>query len=161
MNVLKLILFTLIIPGFVAGWAPYILYEAEAVFDLGNIRYIGWLVMLIGAILYIWSSLSFLLQGEGTPAIWFTKRLHFILGEEPVNLVSSGLYKFSRNPMYLGVISFVFGIGIWSQSKYILIYAVALVLIFHLVVVFLEEPHLKKKYGKEFTEYLERTRRWF
>src|SRR2546427_10525595 len=43
-----------------------------------------------------------------TPAIFFSRRLRLLIGEEPGGLVSGGLYRFSRNPMYFGVLMVVF-----------------------------------------------------
>jgi len=87
--------------------------------------------------------LSFLLKGKGTPAIWFAKHLKFLIGEEPIKMVSSGLYKISRNPMYLGVQNIAFGQAIFFGSMAILIYAGLLTVFFHLTVILLEEPHLR------------------
>lgn len=160
MNTIKSIIFTLIVPGFVLGYVPYILYDAQGSFGIGILRNIGWLLIALGTLLYAWSVLNFLIEGNGTPAIWFTKQLKKLIGEEPSKLVSSGLYKISRNPMYLGVLMIVFGQSILLESKSILIYTGILAVLFHLVVVFLEEPHLKKKYGEEYERYLKNTPRW-
>ena len=160
MNVVKLIIFTLIIPGFVVVYVPYSLYSDQEVFEIGVLKYIGLALMALGLLLYTISVINFLIQGKGTPAIWFTKQLRFLIGEEPKELVSAGLYKISRNPMYLGVVSTVFGLALFFESKTILIYAILLGLFFHLVIVLLEEPHLKKKYGSTYESYFKRTNRW-
>ncbi len=76
-------------------------------------------------------------------------------------MVSTGLYKYSRNPMYLGIILITIGEAVYFESENILIYSILLSVIFHLVVVFLEEPHLKRKFGAEYNEYLGKTPRWF
>ena len=160
MRLLQLIIFTLVIPGFVIGYVPYALFDHHDTFDLGLLRYAGLLPMALGLIFYVWSALSFLLKGKGTPAIWFTKHLKSLIGEEPMKLVSSGLYTISRNPMYLGVVNVVFGISIFFESQAILIYGIILGVFFHFVIVFLEEPHLRAKYGSEYESYCKRTNRW-
>jgi protein-S-isoprenylcysteine O-methyltransferase Ste14 len=126
----------------------------------GLFHWAGILIICIGIFIYLWTATSFLLRGKGTPAIWFTKAISFIIGEEPVKMVSSGLYKYSRNPMYLGVITTVAGQGIFFQYSILLWYALSLFIIFTLVVIFIEEPHLEEKFGEEYKSYKKRTRRW-
>jgi protein-S-isoprenylcysteine O-methyltransferase Ste14 len=46
---------------------------------------------------------------------------------------------------------------LWS----ILMYAVTLAVMFHLVVVLVEEPHLLEKHGESYRQYLRSTPRWF
>ncbi len=160
MNALKLIVFTLIIPGFAVGYVPYTIYSSQQIFEISIFRYVGLILIPLGVLIYMWSAINFLRQGKGTPAIWFTKGLKFLIGQEPTKLVSAGLYKISRNPMYLGVIFIVLGQSILFESKTILAYTLILSTIFHFVIIFLEEPHLKKKYGKEYESYLKNTSRW-
>ncbi|RLD23463.1 MAG: hypothetical protein DRI70_09360 [Bacteroidetes bacterium] len=161
MDLIRLILFTALIPGLVVGYIPYLLRNYSETFDIGIFKYIGLFLIAIGFILYLMSALSFLLKGKGTPTIWFAKHLKFLIGEEPIKLVSSGLYKMSRNPMYLGVQSIALGQAIFFESTMNLFYAGFLIIFFHLVVVLIEEPHLKKKHGQEYVDYTEQVPRWF
>ena len=158
---LKGILFTILVPGTVAGYVPY-LFMRNRMPDLntGFFHWAGLLVMALGIFIYLWTATSFLLRGKGTPAIWFTKAISFIIGEEPVKMVSSGLYKYSRNPMYLGVITTVAGQGIFFQYSSLLWYALSLFIIFNFVVIFIEEPHLEEKFGDEYRNYKKKTGRW-
>ena len=77
-----------------------------------------------------------------------------------MKMVSSGLYKYSRNPMYIGVMITVVGEGLYLQYSTILWYALSLFIIFNFVVIFIEEPHLEKKFGDEYKNYKKKTRRW-
>jgi len=160
MNLIRLIIFTAIIPGLVVGYIPYSVHNYLEIFDIGIYKYFGLFVITLGFALYLWSALSFLLKGKGTPTIWLAKHLKFLIGEEPIKLVSSGLYKMSRNPMYLGVLNIAFGQAIFFESRAILIYAGLLSVFFHLVVILLEEPHLKKKHGQEYVDYINQVPRW-
>ena len=128
--------------------------------NIGLFHWAGLIVMCVGIFIYLWTVVTFLLRGKGTPAIWFTKAISFIIGEEPVKMVSSGLYKHTRNPMYLGVIITVAGQGIFFQYSILLWYAFSLFIVFTLVVIFIEEPHLEEKFGEEYKNYKKRTRRW-
>ena len=116
--------------------------------------------MTAGICIYLFTVLSFLLRGKGTPAIWFTSAVKFIIGEEPVKMVSSGLYKYSRNPMYLGVMTIVAGEALFFQQAVLLRYVLVLFILFHFVVVLIEEPRLEEKFGNEYKDYKKRTRRW-
>lgn len=156
------IVFTILVPGTIAGYVPYLFMRNRVPnIGIGSLHWLGLLVMAVGIFIYLCTVVSFLLHGKGTPAIWFTKAISFIIGEEPMNMVSSGLYRYSRNPMYLGVITTVAGEGIFFQYSSILWYALALFFIFTCVVIFIEEPHLEEKFGDDYKKYKKRTRRWF
>ena len=159
---LRLVFFTILVPGTVAGYIPYRLVQNTIPdWDLPALKWSSIFIIIIGIGLYVACALTFLLKGKGTPTIWFARSLKFIIGEEPVKMVASGLYKYSRNPMYLAVILTVLGQAFFFQRIILLHYLLFLVIFFHLVVTAIEEPHLKKKYGKEYEEYKKKTRRWF
>ena len=149
--------FTILVPGFVAVWVPRLIYVGSAADE--GLWSTGWLFILIGAVIYSVCLYSFLISG-GTPAIFFTRHVKRIIGEEPSKLVRNGLYRFSRNPMYVGVLLAVIGQAIVFASLALALYAVALWLSFHFVVVFLEEPHLRKVRGPSYDEYCRHVPRW-
>ena len=153
--------FTILVPGTVAGYVPYLLMGNRLPdINTGWFHWAGLLIMLTGILIYLLTAISFLLRGKGTPAIWFTKAISFIIGNEPVKMVSSGLYRYSRNPMYVGVMTTVAGEGIFYQYSNVLWYALSLFIIFNFVVIFIEEPHLEEKFGEEYKGYKKKTRRW-
>ena len=92
--------------------------------------------------------------------IYFVGPLKYFIGKEPPGLVREGLYGLSRNPMYLAVIAAAAGQSIVFASWKVGLYAGALFLFFHLVVVLLEEPHLRKERGQSYEEYCRRVPRW-
>jgi len=114
---------------------------------------------MAGSAIYFRCLLSFLAR-NGTPAIFFTRSLRSVLGEEPRTLVRGGLYRHSRNPMYVGVLAVVFGQAILLASGPIAIYGIALFAGFHVVVTFIEEPHLKARDPEAFEAYTRTTPRW-
>lgn len=120
---------------------------------------VGMVCRATGAAIYAICLVDFLRSG-GTPAIFFTRPLKLVLGEEPGTLVRNGLYRVSRNPMYLGVVTAVFGEALLYASRPVAVYAAALWMVFHLVVVLLEEPHLRKVRGAAFDEYCRQVPRW-
>ena len=155
------IIFTILVPGTVAGYIPYLFRRNNLPdMDIGIFHWAGLFIFIIGILIYLWTVTSFLLRGKGTPAIWFTKTISFIIGEEPMKMVSSGLYKYTRNPMYIGVVTTVIGQGLFFQSSNVLWYALSLFIIFNIVVILIEEPHLEEKFGDEYRNYKKKTRRW-
>ena len=81
--------------------------------------------------------------------------------EPPKKLVISGLYKFSRNPIYLSYFLVLLGYFFFFGHLTLLVYFVLLVIKINLFIIFYEEPVLKKRFGKDFEEYLQKTPRWF
>jgi len=151
------ILFTVLVPGVVAIWAPLAINGGQPL-ATGAWR-LGWIPLLAGVALYLRCLASFL-AAHGTPAIFFTRPLRFVLGEEPAALVQGELYRFSRNPMYLAVVVTIFGQATLFASRRIALYGVAVAIFFHLVVVLLEEPHLRAKQGETYDDYCRRVPRW-
>jgi protein-S-isoprenylcysteine O-methyltransferase Ste14 len=158
----RAILFTILLPGTLAIVIPAVLRRLWPIpVPLGVAKYAGVVFILFGLALYGVSALRFLVEGGGTPAIWFSRPMRWLIGEEPGMLVSGGPYRFTRNPMYLSGVCFIFGQGLLFESGVVLAYSAIVWLVFHTVVVFGEEPHLKAKYGRSYEEYLRRTPRWF
>jgi len=75
-------------------------------------------------------------------------------------LVVSGLYRYVRNPMYVGVLMAVVGEAILFESRNMVVYFFALWLLFYLVVSFYEEPTLARQYGEQYADYRQHVRRW-
>jgi protein-S-isoprenylcysteine O-methyltransferase Ste14 len=71
-----------------------------------------------------------------------------------------GLYKYVRNPMYVGVLLAIVGHFLWFGFWSLLIYAVLLFLAFSVFVIFYEEPNLRQRFGKAYDEYHQRVPRW-
>ncbi|MFX0181840.1 MAG: methyltransferase family protein [Candidatus Hodarchaeota archaeon] len=159
--IFKTLIFTIIIPGTVIIIFPLLLSSIwHQKLEIGILPILGLLLIMIGFVFYFYSVLSFLIIGEGTPMIFFMKKLEKIFGLEPDKLVRSGLYQYSRNPMYLGVVLLVLGEGLIFQLLIVIIWGFISFILFHLVVCFIEEPHLKRKHGKEYEDYLKNTPRW-
>lgn len=156
----KSILFTIFIPGTVAFFFPYflILFFPDR-YDISIISYFGYIIFLLGVIFYFLSVLSFINLG-GTPQIYFMKKIEKVFGLEPNQLAQNGIYNFSRNPMYSGVALTTFGVGLILQSPIIVMWAMTFFGLTNLVVIFIEEPHLKTKYGENYEAYYQKTPRW-
>lgn len=76
------------------------------------------------------------------------------------HLVTSGPYRFSRNPVYLGYTLAMMGAGLFTGNLWLVIGTVATVVITHAWIVRSEEKHLLARFGFEFECYCRRTRAW-
>jgi protein-S-isoprenylcysteine O-methyltransferase Ste14 len=151
---LRAAIFTMLVPVVVGWYVPQrIAAEASPVWPA------GWILVATGALLYFWCLLMFLLAG-GTPAVFFTRPLRFLIGSEPGEVVRRGPYRFSRNPMYVAVVTAILGQALVYRSSPVLRYGIAVAVVFHLVVVLIEEPHLRAVRGEEYKRYCTAVRRW-
>src|SRR5262245_8802748 len=149
---LKTLIFTIIVPGAVIALIPYLLlsgYSASFT-HIGTIQLFGLIPMAIGAAIYFRCAWDFASAGKGTPEPI----------DPPKHLVARGLYRFVRNPMYVGVLMTLLGEAWLFRSWTLIIYAAIVISWQHLFVVFYEEPALKRKFGQSYSDYLARTPRW-
>lgn len=153
---LRGLIFTLFVPGIVGGWIPYRLSGGH---PRGGAWMLGWAVVAAGAAIYGMCLFRFLVYG-GTPMIWFMRPVRALFGEEPPRLVVDGLYRHSRNPMYLGVLTAIFGQAVAFASWRVAEYGLSILVLFNLVVLFIEEPHLRNKQGAAYEDYCRRVPRW-
>jgi protein-S-isoprenylcysteine O-methyltransferase Ste14 len=75
-------------------------------------------------------------------------------------LVVSGVYRFTRNPMYLGFLCFLLGELAWLGSPVALIAAPAFVIYLNRFQIAPEECALRARFGEEFSTYARRVPRW-
>ena len=146
----KSFLYLFFVTSLALVFIPYFLL-ANPNFSFGfNLNLFGILPIAVGFSFLIKSAADFALTGKGTPAPF----------NPPKIFVSKGLYRFVRNPMYVGALFALIGEAILFGSFILVIYAFVLWLIFHLFVVFYEEPNLRKRFGKRYEEYCKRVARW-
>jgi protein-S-isoprenylcysteine O-methyltransferase Ste14 len=111
----------------------------------------GFLPFALGVLGLLWCVRDFYVAGKGTLAPW----------SPPKNLVKVGLYRYSRNPMYVSVALILLGWSIAFASRTLSTYTLIVVIAFHLRVVLGEEPWLARTHGSEWEEYVKRVPRWF
>lgn len=146
---LKNLLFTLIVPGTVAGLVPWLIVRDESIPSTLNIV-IAVVLFTLGGGIYLWCVWDFASFGRGTPAPI----------DEPKKLVVRGLYRYTRNPMYVGVLTVVLGWAVLYQSSGVLLYAVGAAVVVNLFIRYYEEPHLSAVFGEEYERYRSRVGRW-
>ena len=153
---IRALIFTALVPGTVTVLIPLRLVGADRIIK----HPIGWLPIALGAALCLWCALRFLMEGHGTPAIFFTRPIAFLVGREPQRLVQASVYRYSRNPMYLGVLTVLAGEALLFGSRRLVWYAIGACAFFHLVVIFIEEPHLRRTRGEAYAQYCREVPRW-
>lgn len=75
-------------------------------------------------------------------------------------IVASGVYRFSRNPIYLAMILLYTGAGLLLDSLWVLLFAVPVLFLINFGVILREEKYLTAKFGGEYLDYQKRVRRW-
>jgi protein-S-isoprenylcysteine O-methyltransferase Ste14 len=79
--------------------------------------------------------------------------------KESTSLRVKGLFKFSRNPMYLGVFATLLASVLYTLNPIVLLLVIFVVAVHHRIVL-AEEQHLRKVFGKEYTDYCGHVRRY-
>ena len=74
-------------------------------------------------------------------------------------LVITGLYKYTRNPMYVGVMLLLLGESLFFRSVSLTIYGILIFSTFHIFIILKEEPRLKKDFGEEYDLYCKMVKR--
>ena len=81
--------------------------------------------------------------------------------EEPGDLVTTGLFGISRNPMYLGLVVAAFGAALVSATLSALVLSTAFTLIVRYWYVAYEESAMLRRFGEPYRAYCRRVGRWF
>jgi protein-S-isoprenylcysteine O-methyltransferase Ste14 len=79
--------------------------------------------------------------------------------KESTGLRVDGVYRFSRNPMYVGVYATVIASVLYTLNPVVFILAIFVIAIHHKIVL-AEEEHMRKEFGKEYMDYCRRVRRY-
>lgn len=80
--------------------------------------------------------------------------------ESSTDLVQSGIYKYTRNPMYLGFACFLFGLGFFLDNIYSILFVFTFIVYMTSFQIKPEEKALMKIFGNHFEQYKINTRRW-
>jgi len=143
------LIFSVLVVYFIPRWiidSDFHLFPLQ----IGGFRFIGLAPIILGIVTMVGFIWGWTLSGTGTP-------LQFDL---PKELIVRGSYRYTRNPMYVGYFLILFGESILFQSSALLFYLLVSFLFFHTVVVLLEEPMLKLKFGESYEQYCRSVPRW-
>jgi protein-S-isoprenylcysteine O-methyltransferase Ste14 len=93
--------------------------------------------------------------------VWFVRTRQSPVPWKPTpELIFSGPYRFTRNPMYVGMTSIVIGLGVAAGNLWISLLAPLALLGVHFIAVRPEERYLSEKFGDAYRQYLARVRRY-
>jgi protein-S-isoprenylcysteine O-methyltransferase Ste14 len=143
----RAVLAFLALPGTVAFVVPALLAPVR---PWPRLDPIGLGPFLLGVTGLLWCVRSFYVEGKGTLAPW----------SPPRHLVVTGLYRYSRNPMYVSVVLVLWSWAAAFHSSTHAIYALAVMAAFHLRVVLGEEPWLARTHGEAWRRYRAAVPRW-
>ena len=80
--------------------------------------------------------------------------------EKSSSLVVGGVYRFSRNPMYLALLMVLFAWGIYLSNPYAMLTAWMFILYINRFQIIPEERAMEKRFGADFQRYRQQVRRW-
>ena len=136
---LKNVIFTVVVPGSVAIYIPLLIARSQSPIS-GTSQAIALAFLLLCSSLYVWCVCDFATFGRGTP----------LPVDAPKKLVVRGLYKYTRNPMYIGVLIIILGWNVLYQTLFLGLYAILVGACLHLFIVLYEEPRLEREFGEQY-----------
>ena len=139
--------FFILLPYFFILLSIYLFLPIYSFFIL---KILGIILILFGLRLFSYCSGLFFIFGTETPAPI----------EPPKKLVVEGLYKYTRNPIYIGYFMILLGEFLFFGQFLLLIYFFLTIIGINMYVIFHEEPILKKRFGKSYKEYFKKIPRW-
>jgi len=115
-------------------------------------RAVAGVVLFVGG-LALWAVCvdAFIRRGRGTP----------LPLEAPRQLVTTGAFAVVRNPIIAADAAVVWGVALFLSSLGVLLYATLFTLFWNYIVVHVEEPELRGRFGKQYEAYCRRVPRWF
>ena len=152
MLVLRSVFFALLLPGSVTLLIPYYILSARGitVVHWGPLPAIGLAAIAFGAAILIACIVEFARKGRGTLAPV----------DPPKTLVVQGLYRYVRNPMYVGVAAVLSGEVALFRSSALLYYTAVWFLMVNLFVILYEERTLRARFGDSYEQYRRSVGRW-
>lgn len=141
----------LFIGGFALGWLLERYWHRLPLAAAGStaLERAGVIIVVAGFTLVVWGMMTF--RAAGTA----------IIPNQPASrLVSSGPYRFTRNPMYVGfTVAYLGGVALVNSAWPLILLPIVLLLLIALVIR-REETHLAEAFGADYESYRARVRRW-
>jgi protein-S-isoprenylcysteine O-methyltransferase Ste14 len=141
---------TLAMPGMVAGAVPLLILQGHTSRAPALAAGSGYALVVLGLTLLVTCIVGFARDGHGTLAPY----------DPPDALVAQGPYRYTRNPMYVGVLAILAGLALARWSAPLAIYAAGVATAFVAFVRAYEEPRLERQFGDSYRAYMSRVPRW-
>ncbi len=110
---------------------------------------VGVLLVIMGLVLVILARREFAKHGERTDP-----------GNPTHQIMTTGVFAFSRNPLYLGIVIFLAGIALAVNLPWMLVMLVPSIIGCHIILIAPEERYLAAKFGEEYAQYTRSVQRW-
>lgn len=152
-QITKTILFIVLVPGTVVIYLPVFLLGLGRPLPVpapSLVSVFAGALWVCGMGLVISCALRFATEGQGTPAPI----------DPPKVLVVGGIYRHTRNPMYLGIVCALFAESLLFSRTVLGVFALAFFLGSHLFIILYEEPHLRRTFGAQYNLYCRAVPRW-
>ena len=81
-------------------------------------------------------------------------------GQPTLKIVATGIFSFSRNPLYLGGIAILVGLALVLNLPWLIVLLLPAIVACHYILITPEERYLLDKFGEEYRCYTERVGRW-
>jgi protein-S-isoprenylcysteine O-methyltransferase Ste14 len=107
-------------------------------------------VVMLGGVALVASARAFFVRTGQSPVPW----------KPTPELIANGPYRFTRNPMYVGVTLFGVGLGLAVDDPWISMLALVALVAVHFIAVRPEETYLLEKFGERYASYRRRVRRY-
>ena len=151
MLLVKSLLFAILLPGTVTLLVPYLMLSgSHASPKWASWSLLAFVPLTAGASILLRCIWDFAVSGRGTLAPI----------DPPKELVVHGLYRYVRNPMYVGVLLVLLGEAGLFNSRALLVYAGGFWVVASAFVFFYEEPTLRRKFGGSYARYYRSVNRW-
>jgi protein-S-isoprenylcysteine O-methyltransferase Ste14 len=138
-------------PGVVVGLVPWLLTAWNAEPEWVGVRIVGWVLIVGGATVVLYSFARFATEGLGTPLpVAPTERL-----------VVGGLYGYVRNPIYIADAAVIVGQALVLGRLWLLLYAAGFLAVSAAAVRWFEEPMLTRRFGAEYEAYRREVPGWW
>jgi len=112
-------------------------------------NYIGVVIIVIGVLINLWGD-------------WIFKKEKTTIkpDEKSDKIIDYGIFRISRNPMYLGMFMILFGIAIVLGNVLSFIFPIVFIMIIEKLFIPIEEKNMEKRFGKRYLQYKSKVRRW-
>jgi len=134
-----------VLAGLALNWLMPLPFIAAAV----PAAWLGALVFAVALALFVWAIVTMTRAGTNVPSKLPT-----------TTIVDTGPYRFTRNPIYVGMMLGLIGLAIAFNSLWLLLMLVPFALVIRYAVVAREEAYLERKFGDVYRGYRTRVRRW-